>query len=166
MEDYVDDILVKLRRQEDHVKVLRKVFKRCRLFKLRMNPLKRSFGVSVEKFLGFLVHSRGIDVDLTKATIIVTMKPLATIKKLRVFWEKFLTSAVHPWFSINHFNFYEITKEGARLSVGRGTTSSFLKVIANHGEPPRGTSSSSQETITTLLGLKPVCHWSFDSPRR
>ena len=53
-----------------------------------MNPLKRALGVSVEKFLGFLVHSRGIDVDLTKATIIVTMKPLATIKKLKSFLGK------------------------------------------------------------------------------
>ena len=38
LEDYVDNIVVKSRRREDHVKVLRKVFERCRLFKLRMNP--------------------------------------------------------------------------------------------------------------------------------
>ena len=62
LEDYVDDIVVKSRRREDHVKILRKVFERCRLFKLRMNPLKCAFGVSVGKFLGFLVYSRGIDV--------------------------------------------------------------------------------------------------------
>ena len=59
----MDDIVVKLRRWEDHVKFLRKVFERCRLFKLRMNPLKCAFRVSAGKFLGFLVHSRGIDVD-------------------------------------------------------------------------------------------------------
>ena len=51
----------------------------CRLFKLRMNSLKCAFGVSVEKFLGFLVHSRGIDVDLAKTTAIATMKPPATV---------------------------------------------------------------------------------------
>lgn len=39
MEGYVDDIVVKSRRKEDHVKVLRSVFERCRIFKLRMNPL-------------------------------------------------------------------------------------------------------------------------------
>ena len=58
LKDYVDDIVVKLIRREDHVKTLRKVFKRCRTFKLRMNPLKCAFGVSSGKFLGFLVHSR------------------------------------------------------------------------------------------------------------
>ena len=88
LKDYMDDIVVKSWRQEDHIKVLRKVFKRCRLFKLRMNPLKCAFGVFVGKFLGFLVHSRGIDVDLAKATVIATMKPLATIKKLKSFLEK------------------------------------------------------------------------------
>lgn len=35
----MDDIVMKLRRREDHVKVLRKVFEKYRLFKLRMNPL-------------------------------------------------------------------------------------------------------------------------------
>ena len=50
LKDYMDDIVVKSRRQEDHVKVLRKVLERCRIFKLRMNSLKCAFGVSVEKF--------------------------------------------------------------------------------------------------------------------
>ena len=57
----MDDIVVKSRRRKNHVKVLRKVFERCRLFKLRMNPLKCAFGVFAGKFLGFLIHSRGID---------------------------------------------------------------------------------------------------------
>ena len=36
LEDYVDDIVVKSRRREEHFHVLKKVFKRCRAFKLRM----------------------------------------------------------------------------------------------------------------------------------
>ncbi len=63
IEDYVDDIVVKSKKREDHLETLRKVFERCRLYKLKMNPLKCAFGVSVEKFLGFLVHNCGIDVD-------------------------------------------------------------------------------------------------------
>ena len=73
LENYVDEIVVKSRRREDHAKVLRKVFERCRLFKLRMNPLKCAFEVFVGKFLGFLVHNRGIDVNLTKAITIATI---------------------------------------------------------------------------------------------
>ena len=53
-----------------------------------MNPHKYAFGVSSGKFLGFLVHNRGIDVDLTKATTIATMKPSATVKELKSFLGK------------------------------------------------------------------------------
>ena len=63
LEDYVDDIVVKSRWREEHFHTLKRVFERCRAFKLRMNPLKCAFGVSFEKFLGFVVHNRGIDVD-------------------------------------------------------------------------------------------------------
>ena len=53
-----------------------------------MNPIKCTFRVSAGKFLGFVVHNKGIDVDLAKAMVIATMKPLATIKKLKSFLGK------------------------------------------------------------------------------
>uniref|UniRef100_A0A2N9INS0 RNA-directed DNA polymerase n=1 Tax=Fagus sylvatica TaxID=28930 RepID=A0A2N9INS0_FAGSY len=59
IEDYVDDIVVKSKTRGDHFGILKKVFERCRLYKLKMNPLKCAFGVSAGKFLGFLVHQRG-----------------------------------------------------------------------------------------------------------
>ena len=86
----MDDIVVKSRRREEHFHALTRVFERCKAFKLRMNPLKCVFGVSSRKFLGFLVHSRGIDVDSAKATTIATMRPLATIKELKSFLGKVL----------------------------------------------------------------------------
>ena len=56
IEDYVDDIVVKSKTRESHFGILKKVFERCRLYKLKMNLLKCAFGVSAGKFLGFLVH--------------------------------------------------------------------------------------------------------------
>ena len=50
LEDYVDDIVVKSRKREEHFRVLKRVFERCRAFKLRMNPLKCAFGVSSGNF--------------------------------------------------------------------------------------------------------------------
>ena len=85
IEDYVDDIVVKSKKREDHLGILRKVFDRCRLYKLKMNPLKCAFGVSAEKFLGFLVHNRGIDVDSAKASAIATMKAPTSHKELKSF---------------------------------------------------------------------------------
>ena len=88
IEDYIDDIVVKSKKREDHLAVLQKVFERCRLYKLKMNPLKCAFGVSAGKFLGLLVHQRGIDVDPTRASTIATMKPPTTHKELKSFLGK------------------------------------------------------------------------------
>ena len=46
LKDYMDDIMVKSRRREEHFHMLKRVFERCRAFKLRMNPFKCAFGVS------------------------------------------------------------------------------------------------------------------------
>ena len=88
LEDYVDDIVVKSKRREEHAQILRRVFERCRAFKLRMNPLKCAFSGTSRKFLGFLVHSRGIDVDPVKVMAIATMKPPATVNELKSFLGK------------------------------------------------------------------------------
>jgi hypothetical protein len=45
--------VVKSKKREDHLETLKKVFNRCRLYKLKMNSLKCAFGVSAGKFLGF-----------------------------------------------------------------------------------------------------------------
>ena len=47
--------------------------------------MKCAFGVFTGKFLGFLVHHRGISVDLAKATVIATMKRPTTIRELKSF---------------------------------------------------------------------------------
>ena len=85
IEDYVDDIVVKSKKRENHLETLRKMFDRCRLYKLKMNPLKCAFGVSAGKFLGFLVHNYGIDVDPAKASAIATMKAPTSHKELKSF---------------------------------------------------------------------------------
>ena len=84
----MDNIVVKSKKRGEHFYVLRTVFERCRAFKLRMNSFKCAFGVSSGKFLGFLVHSKRIDVDPAKARAIATMRPLATVKELKSFLGK------------------------------------------------------------------------------
>lgn len=39
LEDYMDDVVVKSKRQANHMRMLGKVFVWCRLYMLRMNPL-------------------------------------------------------------------------------------------------------------------------------
>ncbi|KAG9458311.1 hypothetical protein H6P81_002819 [Aristolochia fimbriata] len=66
VECYVDDLVVKTKQRLDHLLDLRAVFERLRRFQLKMNPLKCAFGVTSGKFLGFIVHHRGIEIDQSK----------------------------------------------------------------------------------------------------
>ena len=50
-----------------------------------MNPMKCAFGVSTRKFLGFLIHHKGISVDLVKATAIATIRRPTMVKELKSF---------------------------------------------------------------------------------
>jgi hypothetical protein len=46
LEVYIDDLVVKLAEFVEHLANLRLVFEKMRKYKLKMNPLKCSFGVS------------------------------------------------------------------------------------------------------------------------
>ena len=52
---YVDDMLVKSRREEDHLEDLRETFDTFHSYNIKLNPGKYVFGVTAGKFLGFMV---------------------------------------------------------------------------------------------------------------
>jgi hypothetical protein len=66
LEIYIDNIVVKSDDIEGHIANLRLAFERMRPYVLKMNPLKCAFGVSAAKFLGFIVHERGVEIDPKK----------------------------------------------------------------------------------------------------
>ena len=61
MKAYIDDILVKSKSRRDHLDNLQEVFYLMRQHRLRLNPAKCAFRVSLGNFLGFLVSQRGIE---------------------------------------------------------------------------------------------------------
>ena len=80
---YVDDMLVKSQRKEDHLEELRETFNTLRPYNMKLNPGKCSFGVTAGKFLGFMVSQRGIEANLDKIRAIIEMTPLRNVKKLQ-----------------------------------------------------------------------------------
>jgi len=70
VECYVDDIAVKSRDKNDHLRDLRTIFDIMRAHRLKMNPIKSFLGVSSGKFLGFIVTSKGIHLDPDKVKAI------------------------------------------------------------------------------------------------
>ena len=63
---YVDDMLVKSRREEDHLEDLRETFNTLHSYNMKLNPGKCAFGVMVGKFLGFMVSQRDIEANPNK----------------------------------------------------------------------------------------------------
>lgn len=83
MEDYVDDILAKSYTREGHLEILAKIFDRLEKFKVRLNPKKCAFGVTSAKLLGYIVSTKGIEVDPAKVQTIMEMPPPKNISTLR-----------------------------------------------------------------------------------
>ena len=80
---YVDDMLVKSQREEDHLEDLRETFNTLRSYNMKLNPSKCAFGVMARKFLGFMVSQRGIEANLDKIQGIIEMTPPRNVKEVQ-----------------------------------------------------------------------------------
>jgi hypothetical protein len=80
LEIYIDEVVIKLAIFDDHMADLRMAFERMEKYGLRMNPMKCAIGVSADRFLGFIVHQHGIQVDTKKVESIKKIGEL-TFKK-------------------------------------------------------------------------------------
>jgi hypothetical protein len=72
---YVDDIIVKSMKQENHIADLQETFANFRRASLKLNPEKCVFGVKKGKFLGCLVSTKGIEANPSKVEAILWMEP-------------------------------------------------------------------------------------------
>jgi hypothetical protein len=66
MEVYVDDMLVKSTKLLNHTHDLYEAFETLKQYGMKLNPAKCAFGVSAEKFLGYMVSNRGIEANPKK----------------------------------------------------------------------------------------------------
>ena len=80
---YVDDMLVKSVRENDHLNNLQETFNTLRSYNMKLNPSKCVFGVTAGKFLGFMVSQRGIEVNSEKVRAILELEPLRTVKAMQ-----------------------------------------------------------------------------------
>ncbi|GKV18278.1 hypothetical protein SLEP1_g28683 [Rubroshorea leprosula] len=83
LEVYVDDIVVKSLKAENHLADLDETFNNLKKNKMRLNPAKCIFGVGSGKFLGFMVSRRGIEVNPEKIRAIAEMEPSKSVKDIQ-----------------------------------------------------------------------------------
>ena len=82
---YIDDMIVNSKDTECHINNLREFFERIKEYRLRLNPQKCTFEVTIGKLLGFLVGDRGIEVDPSKIKAILDIPPPKSEKEMRGF---------------------------------------------------------------------------------
>ena len=83
MEVYIDDMLVKSVKAELHIIHLAEAFRILKSYNMRLNPAKCAFGVSVGKFLGFIVNIRGIEANPYKIKAVLDMLPPSNVKEIQ-----------------------------------------------------------------------------------
>jgi hypothetical protein len=82
-EVYIDDIVVKSARFEEHLANLHMAFHNMKRYGLKMNPLKCAFRVLAGRFMGFIVHENGIQVNPKKVESIKKLVELTRKKDVQ-----------------------------------------------------------------------------------
>lgn len=80
---YIDDMLIKSQRREDHLADLAEVFGILQRDRLRLNASKCNFGVNLGKFLGQMVSRRGIVANPYQIAALLDLVELRNAKQVQ-----------------------------------------------------------------------------------
>ncbi|XP_075654888.1 uncharacterized protein LOC142625065 [Castanea sativa] len=83
VEVYIDDMVIKSKQEGQHVDDLKEVFEILRRHRLRLNADKCAFGVGSDKFLGYLIIERGIEVSPDQIEAAKRLKPPGNPKEVQ-----------------------------------------------------------------------------------
>ena len=83
MEVYIDDMLVKSVKAELHVDHLAESFQVLKDNKMKLDPTKCAFRVSVGKFLGFIVNNHEIEANPDKINAVLDIRPPSNTKEIQ-----------------------------------------------------------------------------------
>ena len=73
IEVHIDDMVVKIKVESQHIDDLRNIFEILRKYKLHLNVTKCSYGIGSSKFLGYMVTHHGIKVDPNQIKAIINL---------------------------------------------------------------------------------------------
>ena len=83
IEVYIDEMVVKSKVVSEHVRNLRDIFEILRKHKLHLNASKCSFGVGSDKFLGYMVTHKGIEVSPDQINAVNNLQPPRNPKEVQ-----------------------------------------------------------------------------------
>ena len=83
MEVYIDDMVVKSKKEGRHNEGLLGTFEVLRQHKLRLNVEKCVFGVGSGKFLGYLITNWGIEINPNQIDAVRRFNPPSNLKEVQ-----------------------------------------------------------------------------------
>ena len=83
VEVYVDDMLVKIKDEANHLDDLKETFNTLRKYNMKLNPAKCVFAIALGKLSGFMVSQRGIEANPDKVKAIIEIKSPKTVKEVQ-----------------------------------------------------------------------------------
>ena len=83
VEVYVDDMLVKIKDEANHLDDLKETFNTLCKYNIKLNPAKCVFAIALGKLLGFMVSQQGIEANPDKVKAIIEIKSPKTVKEVQ-----------------------------------------------------------------------------------
>ena len=152
MEVYIDDMLVKSTTTELHIAYPAEAFQILKKYNMKLNRAKYAFGVSAEKFLGFIINNRGIEANPDKIKVVFDMLPPTNIKEVQG-----LTGRIAPLscFVSKASNkcqpFFQVLKKAFQWNARWEEAFTTLKTYLS--SPPILVSPSEGELLTLYLAV-------------
>lgn len=118
IEVYVNDMVVKTKRDKSHIDDLRETYQTLTKYGLKLNPTKCFFGVHFGKFLAFMMTERGIEANPKKISALLHMveprciKDVQRLNRCVAALGRFISKSAE-----RSLPFFKVLKQAARSSV-------------------------------------------------
>ena len=156
-EAYVDDIVIKMRSNDQFIANLQEIFEILRRFKWKLNPTKCVFGIPAGNLLGFIVSSWGIKANPMKINAFRFMKPPRCKKDLM---KLIGCMAALSWFISRLGNrglpFFKLLRKSDKFEWNEEATTAFQQLKDFLTTPPILTAPEDGETL--LLYIAATTH--------
>ena len=81
----MDDLCIHSSKRKDHVRHLKLIFEKCRVYRICLNPKKCVFMVQQGKIIGHIVSKNGIPIDFEKIKVIIELPRPKSAKQVQGF---------------------------------------------------------------------------------
>ena len=150
-------MLVKSKQRPDHVTHLQEAFDLLRAYDMKLNPLKCAFGVSVGRFLGFMVTQRGIEANPAQLKAILDSPAPSSRKGVQKLIDRL---AALGWFISRFIDllkpFYATLRGVNRARWNEECDQTFVDIKRYLAEPLVLTNPEAGETLFIYLAVSDV----------